>query len=411
MSSLIRRLLFSAKKQELEALAQLHQLADFVTLTGSFIHQLQRVRGLSNRVLYTPDAQCIALLEQQYSKIAEGADELSRATAQLLQSEHLLPARLQHALAQALQASELVAGLRQQVSELFSIQQYDTQPCEGYSQLIRCWLDVVVEVASISGVPQISETLLCLIYLLQAKEFAGQERAYGVVALSGKSAGALLSEQLKVLQCAEQDNLQALWRILTSAPYLLAQQQLAAMAQFYQLRHLINGLCENRQASPDLAVLWFELASARIDLMHLTMSDLMNDLSDQVKQSRAYIDQQEQLLAIQGSAAVTATDKLNNGNTWALALHSSGPQQSLFALLRKQSQYIAEIEMELGSSKVAVQELKMIQRAKLLLIERYHFGEQQAHHKLQKIAMDQQLSLAVVAENLVAQLTRPKHQA
>lgn len=405
MEPLIRQLLLSAKKQELAALAQLHQLVDFVTLTGDFIHQLQRARGLCNRVLYTPNAECMQLLAQQDAIVSAGVDQLRLAVATLLKSEFLLPVRLQNAIAQALQGAEGLTEIRQQVAKMQVMQQLSTQPCEGYSQLIRCWLEVVVEVTAVSGVPKISAILLSLIYLLQAKEFAGQERAYGVIALSGKIDGVLVSEQLTVLQCAQRDNLDALARMINNATYQQCQQALAEVKGFSELRHMIHGLCLNRQASPVLADVWFDLATSRIDLMHLMMSELMADLTEQVRQSRLYLDQQKHLV---GQQRVSSTVNLihNTGMALAMSQESSGwLPQSLLTLLREQSQYIAEIETQLHSSQTAVQELKLVQRAKLLLIERYRCGEQQAHHQLQKMAMDQQLSLAVVAANLVEQFS------
>lgn len=410
MEPLIRQLLLSAKKQELAALAQLHELVDFVTLTGDFIHQLQRTRGLCNRVLYTPTPACVELFAEQNVWLANGVDQLRLAVAALLKSDYLLPARLQNAIAQALQATETLQEIRQQVADMQALQHQSTAPCDGYSLLIRCWLAVVVEVTAVSGVPQISAILLSLIYLLQAKEFAGQERAYGVIALSGKADGVLIAEQLSVLQCAQRDNLDALARIISNATFQQLQQALDELTDFARLRQLIQGLCQSGQASPALADLWFELATRRIDLMHQMMSELMGDLTEQVRQSRLYLDQQKQLAAVQRSGNVV---NLAHKTGMSLALSQEGTgwlPQSLLTLLREQSQYIAEIEMQLHSSQAAVQELKLVQRAKLLLIERFHCGEQQAHHQLQKLAMDQQLSLAAVAANLVEQCKAARSQ-
>ena len=45
---------------------------------------------------------------------------------------------------------------------------------------------------------------------------------------------------------------------------------------------------------------------------------------------------------------------------------SSTPTESLLQLLREQSQHIGNIETELEQARAAVQELKMVQRAKLM---------------------------------------------
>jgi AmiR/NasT family two-component response regulator len=80
-------------------------------------------------------------------------------------------------------------------------------------------------------------------------------------------------------------------------------------------------------------------------------------------------------------------------------------------LLHEQSQYISNIEMELGHARTAVQELKIIQRAKLILIEQHKLTEQQAHHQLQKLAMDRQEPLADIATQVVQMMSNAKKKS
>ncbi len=51
----------------------------------------------------------------------------------------------------------------------------------------------------------------------------------------------------------------------------------------------------------------------------------------------------------------------------------------------------------------------MVQRAKLMLIAQHQISEQQAHHQLQKLAMDRQQSLFEVA-TLVIEKTQTEHK-
>lgn len=401
MHPLVQRCLLSAKQQELDQLDQLHLLIELVAVVGELIHQLQRERGLSNWLIYMPNAACSQLLRQQQQTVDSALQAVEQQLQQWLRDGRMAPTRLQTALGYALHAQQDLPTIREHVWAAHALNHDSADTTEFYSQRIRYWLDVVIEVAGVSVAPRLSTGILQLIYLLQAKEFAGQERAHGMIAFSGKGEGQALVEQFVVLQLAQQDNLQALWPLL-SAPCqhaFAAPLQQPQQDQFSQLRQLMKGLCDHNQASPALADMWFDAASARIDLMHALMAELMRDLSEQLRHSRHYCQQQRQSLKHhQVALELPQHGALLEPDTIDASAHS------LFSQLREQAHYIANIENQLSQSKAAVHELKLVQRAKLLLIERYRIGESQAHHQLQKLAMDQQVPLSTIASTLISQL-------
>ena len=401
MDPLVLRLLLSAKQQDVAALRQLHSLIEVVTCIGDLVHQLQRERGLSNMLMYTPQPALSSALQQQQGEVSSRLTQTAALTAELLAAGALQAPRLQSALACALQQSQVLAQVRLAVAGCQAEQACSQAPCEQYSQLIRHWLDVVIEAAGLSVSPAVSQLVLSLIYLLQAKEFAGQERAWGVVAFSGKANGIELAERLQVLAQSQQDALQALWPGLSTAVCQVYQPHFCQQAdpQYLQFKDMMLGLCRHQQASPALAELWFQCASRRIDLLHAVLEPLKQALEQQLAASKQTYAKEQQLLKQQGApvpdaAPLQAAQRL--AGIWPLSNELSG-QASLLQLLREQSQHIGNIETELEQARAAVQELKMVQRAKLMLIAQHQISEQQAHHQLQKLAMDRQQSLFEVA--------------
>lgn len=416
MDPLVLRLLLSAKQQDVAALRQLHSLIEVVTCIGDLVHQLQRERGLSNMLMYTPQPALSSALQQQQAEVSSRLTQTAALIAELLAAGALQAPRLQSALACALQQSQVLAQVRLAVAGCQAQQECSQAPCEQYSQLIRHWLDVVIEAAGLSVSPQVSQLMLSLIYLLQAKEFAGQERAWGVVAFSGKANGNELAERLQVLALSQQDALRALWPGLSTAVCQVYQPHFCQDAdpQYVQLKEMMLGLCRHQQASPALAELWFQCASRRIDLLHTLLDPLKQALEQQLAASKQTYAKEQQLLKQQGApvhavASHTAPAQQAQGlaGIWPLSNEQNG-QASLLQLLREQSQHIGNIETELEQARAAVQELKMVQRAKLMLIAQHQISEQQAHHQLQKLAMDLQQSLVEVA-TLVIEKTQMRH--
>ena len=401
MDPLVLRLLLAAKQQDLVALRQLHALIELVAQIGDVVHHLQRERGLSNLVMYTPQTSFQIQLNDQAKLVEQALESTARVIQNIMSSGYISAARLQTSIALALQSSFDLAEIRKSVQRYQLQQEVSQTPCEQYSVLIRLWLDVVIEAAGLSVSAQVSRSVLSLIYLLQAKEYAGQERAWGVIAFSGKAAGAELAERLQVLGQSQHDALQALWPAIDTGSCLQYRPyfEQGTDQQYAELKQLMLGLCLHSQASPALAELWYQCATQRIDVLHSMLEPVKANLEQQLTNSRQTYDKEQRLLQHHRSepAGIVADEVPPLFPT-----ASKYPEQaSLLHLLREQSHYISNIEAELCNARIAVQELKIIQRAKLLLINQHQLTEQQAHHQLQKLAMDRQETLAEVAEQVV----------
>ncbi|WP_243736915.1 ANTAR domain-containing response regulator [Cupriavidus sp. L7L] len=71
---------------------------------------------------------------------------------------------------------------------------------------------------------------------------------------------------------------------------------------------------------------------------------------------------------------------------------------SLKSLLEKQSTRLAQTEMELDAARRALQERKLIERAKRALMARMGLSEDEAFRALQKASMDNNRRLVDIAE-------------
>ncbi|MCY1313526.1 ANTAR domain protein [compost metagenome] len=80
---------------------------------------------------------------------------------------------------------------------------------------------------------------------------------------------------------------------------------------------------------------------------------------------------------------------------------------SLKSLLEKQSTRLAQTEMELDAARRALQERKLIERAKSALMARMGLSEDEAFRALQKASMDNHRRLVDIAEATLS-LCRPR---
>ena len=70
-------------------------------------------------------------------------------------------------------------------------------------------------------------------------------------------------------------------------------------------------------------------------------------------------------------------------------------------LVEKARMQIQRIERQLKRSRDKYQELQLVSRCKLLLMENYRWSEQKAHHYIEKTAMDHSITKTMVAKVLL----------
>jgi hypothetical protein len=106
-------------------------------------------------------------------------------------------------------------------------------------------------------------------------------------------------------------------------------------------------------------------------------------------------------LGIPGLLGLDAANEHNQAENTNNAKKGNHFHKPMYDLLLKQSRRIEEMSGELDVAKQSLSDQRLVNRAKLLLIQQLKLSETEAHHKIQQAAMKQGLTLAGVAENII----------
>lgn len=416
--------LLAAKQAEIKALQQLSTSCLLVTSISELVHQLQRERGISN-IFLASGCELFALQRQQQLLQSVQAEQQLRTALnkQYLQgAEPCQSSRLLSGISLALQGVDHLAGLREQIQ-----QQKITplQATEAYSRLIAAWLAVVLESADLACDAGITRFLVALFNLLQTKEYAGQERAWGAMGLASGQLTTELAERLLLLQQAQQHSAAVFLEFATTEQQLQWHllDQATAAKQLRQLRTMIQQLAGTKAPVPAVSDLWYQFATERMDEMHLLQAGLTAQLQQltsatveaaqqKLKQHQHKLTELSELTELPAGSGLTLLIDPSMPGLYGASLVPAGqaepsvqaPSRSFYQLLSEQAQHIRQMHTELTDARRAISEQKLIDRAKLLLMQYKKLTEEQAYRQLQQSAMKQQCRIADVADAVVKAL-------
>ncbi|CCJ75573.1 Response regulator NasT [Cronobacter muytjensii 530] len=77
-------------------------------------------------------------------------------------------------------------------------------------------------------------------------------------------------------------------------------------------------------------------------------------------------------------------------------------ERHLLPLVRQQAREVESLTRQLASLQTSLEERKLIERAKSLLITHQQLSEEEAWHQLRKLAMDQNKRMVEIAEAMLA---------
>ncbi|KXI27268.1 nitrate regulatory protein [Paraglaciecola hydrolytica] len=420
-SDTTKRFLLAAKHAEISALQHLASNCQVVSSICELIHQFQKERGISNIFL---SSGCERFAQQRRVQIVESRDAEDLLRSQLL-AKYLVGdeitgnMRLLNSVTLALQGMDHVGVLRYKVEHQAISALESTQ---AYCRLVAGLLAVVFEAADVASDPTITRLLVALFNFIQAKEYAGQERAWGAMGFAKSHFDHSLCERLEQLQHSQlhsfdtfiefaNQNERQLWLDLEKHSSTIALNQ---------MRSMIQQLADGSPIDSGISEIWYELATERIDQMHLIEQQLAIRLLKVAKQ-RVKIANEElhsHKKRLQKLATMTASQdsplsmlfdaslpglhgsesntEHKKSHTDSLAVH-----HSFYDLLRDQSEHIRKMSEELNNAKRTIAEQKQIDRAKLLLMQQLGHSEALAYRTLQKRAMDQKIRIADMAELVI----------
>ena len=415
----VSHLVLRAKQLEIDALKHLAARAELVDVIGQLIHALQRERGATSIYLASGG--------QQFTEVRQAAVLEARpleAQARAVFATQTEPgqgasARMISMMAWALMGLDVLDGLRAQIDQR-ALSAHDS--VAAYSRLIAGLVELIFHVADATAHPGISRLLVAFLHLVQSKEAAGQERAVGALLYASGRSDEAQQQRLIHLIDAQESSLRVFEEFAEPALRTHWQQHLLTPG-VARLERLRRTLCTARPGAAldvQLSDDWFEVSSAHItaqwDLQQQLVQALRQHCEAQVRAAEQDLLDAEGLLrqlrdnppphshAVERffDAATrpdsvplpaTVTDGLSQ-RVEAQAQTSS----SLLDLLQAQSTRLASMEAELETARRTLNERKVIERAKGVLMSRMGLTEEAAFRALQKTSMDQNRRLLDVAE-------------
>jgi len=426
--------LMAAKRCEIAELAQLARTSELVNTTGRLVHALQRERGLSNLYLAAADTPPAPHLQVALATQVEESRAMEQALRQgfnELDTERLQRghgARLFSRIAYVLHGLDALPRLRQLVAgRTWNAQ----QATAAYVKLLAGLLSVVFEAADSAHDPEVSRALVALFNLMQGKEFAGQERATGSALFAAGRAQATAQQHLLHLIDSQERCLQVFSDFASPDVHALARQQENAhdLAELERLRRIVCTAPDGGALDRTLSPTWFECCTRRMDELRALEERLAQNLETLCKTQMAAAQRELRAWEALQAAPHVAPDLVanpqgdffetpSNGHHTPFgplpqAVAQGGPavsdrpqapqvSRSVLELVHEQSQRLQAMAAELDTVRASLNERKLIERAKGLLMAHRQLGEDEAHKLLRQTAMAQNRRIVDVAEALLS---------
>jgi len=405
--------LLAAKKGELCALRQLLISCGLVTRVTELIHELQRERGLSNIYLVSDGQRFSQQRLDELTATDEAVDNFRTSISALNPGEpSAASVRLFSSIAFVLHHLESLSVLREQVT---SKQISATENTQVYGRLIAGLLAVVFEAADISDDPDITRALVAMFNFVQGKEYAGQERAAGLIGYTAGTFSSKLQEQLHAVQEAQRrcfDVFNQFARTLPQAQWRQLESD-EATHELARLRLMIDRFRSGDSLPTAISEVWYEIATRRIDAMQVIEKDLASELlklcEDKIERAEEDLrlhDEHLKLLAAADAppaSPLAAFGEVNSDSGLGVTPGVNAKiARSISELVQDQAERLQRISSELAEARQALDERKLIDKAKGLLIQSKGITEEEAYRQLRQAAMDNNKRMVEVAMNVIS---------
>jgi hypothetical protein len=239
-----------------------------------------------------------------------------------------------------------------------------------------------------------------MFHFMQGKEYAGQERAHGAAVFATGRIDARGRQQWRHL-IQQQHHCFDVFREFAGAGFASANaagEDHRTMVQLERLRRIGQAL-GNMPLDEILVDEWYECCTQRLDAMRAIEDALgtrLRSLCD-----RKIAEARESLRDEQATLDRLHREADSQGADAPLVI---GPQleRSVLDMVHEQSRRLQQMADELDTARAALNERKLIERAKGLLMAHRHLSEEEAYRALRQMAMNQKRRLADVAEAVLA---------
>ena len=401
--------LVAARRCEVRELEQLARGCALVQAVSELVHRLQAERGCSNLHLASGGKRFEA---ERAACAAASAEAEALVRAWLDRADILDPAgqqapaggaRLLTRIALALHALDGLPELRAKIAAGRGAPREAT---ECFTLAIGALLGLVFEAADIATDPAISRLLVALFNLMQGKELAGQERAAGAAAFAAGGTGK--QSELDLLHLIELQET-CFERFEAFCPPGLrstwdAAREAMPLAELERLRRKLLAAGPGRTLPEALAEPWFACCSARLDHLRVIEDLLAGGLraacATRIDELQCGPDDPEDLVrALAGQAGgATGVAELQFD-----AREPFGPRltRSIVDVLHAQSCRLQAMSEELAAVRASLDERKLIDRAKGVLMRHHGLSEDAAYRLMRQTAMDQGRRLPDVARAVI----------
>lgn len=414
----VENFIILSKRRYLEELQRLAYSCDFVETIGLIIHLLQAERGAS--CLYTASAG--KRFAKERAELAHGNQDLDQkfklALELHLDHHQSAGAKQLSLISWILLSFEEFAQFRREVT-LLKVSSPDCM--QFFTQRIAYLVSLIFEITDNTVESKISKHLVALYNLVQAKEFAGQERAVGSQAFGS---GVLLDQhhqRLLDLSALQGRHVELFYEFATPALKELWEvcEQSAISQQHRALKAKLEQGKINQALPQEHGQIWFSLCSGRLSEIWKIQCDLVTDMHHQldvlIEQAEKDLRMAERSLKLAKEGAAIGVEgpycllEMPHAPEHYTIYSVDGysvdgqayPMASVIHLLQQQSAQIAEIEHELSATKKALNERKYIERAKGVLMRQLAISEEDAYKILRTTAMEQNRKIFEVAESII----------
>lgn len=360
---------------------QLRQLAELGVLAGKIshlTHMLQCERGASN--IWLCSRGRLYGLECRASSAL--ADEQIAALLPLLAGlRPLTSSALCHRIATAVAGLEQLPALRGQIKA----QSVTADQAMGqFSGIIGHLLSIIPQLNDSIDDPTIVARLVALYSFMQGKELVGQERALGAM---GFTEGRFSEVQRQAL-VDRIDGQQPCFDtfISLSEPTLAAlfSKACGAGLDIEQMRRLA---CTRTPPADggDNALRWFTLQTQRLEHLRALEELLINALNSETDR---LLSEDDEPMAL-------------NTRPFTPDIVQRYHEKALLPLVRQQAQEIEQLSQQLASLQDMLEERKVIDKAKIVLMNHQKMSEEQAWQCLRKMAMDKNQRMVEIARALL----------
>lgn len=371
-------------------------------------HAIQRERGSTSLRLTDQNHLYVGLMNEFRLEVDHRQQALLSSLQESLPRQDLaaMGHRFFRKLELALQAIDLLAALRRDVN---ASQMTSDQSTLAYSHIVEALLAVAFELAQFDNPPAVMRLLVALVYTMQGKELAGQERALLGAGFASGGVPAALKTALAHRIEGQQHCLEI---FMEQAP-----PELVATHQAFMAGPVASELARLRAAAQHAtaatpcerpALYWFDRSTGYIDHLRVLESRLSEQLMTACEKG-VTLDHPASVLPA-ATALPTPASKpavTNPGTNRATSAATNPATNATLGLIATQTRRILAVETELLSLQQVLGERHLIERAKAMIMSREGIEEHEAYQRMRKTSMDTGARLTAIARQVIARFSEP----